>query len=129
MSKIKLDTILWCQPIVGPHLSALPIATDPTPDKVSLIGVTVDVTIIPVKKTMSDRTARGNVREDPFNAQIEFRSLGKVRKVQPSGPRRSVPIRDGGQLIVCKSIGVKCRPIAKERQTIAEIETRASVSR
>src|ERR1700755_721432 len=52
-----------------------------------------------------------------------------MRKIQASADRGPIPIRDRAYLILGKSIPVKCRPVAKFRQSIGPIHSGTPVAR
>lgn len=127
MPEIDLDSILGREPVVGPCLHALTITTDPAAHKVFLVGITTSVSNVIIKKAPADGAANWKVSIYTLDAEIELRRFGQMRKIESRGPSGSIPVSHRTDLIICKTISIKCCPVAQEGQPIGEIKAGAAI--
>jgi len=68
---VELQTISPTEPVVGPSLCALSLATYPTAQQLTLVRVAVEVSVVKVEKTMAQSATGRQVRVHTLDAQVE----------------------------------------------------------
>src|SRR4029077_11239278 len=114
--EIELHTIACVEPVIRPCLSTLALATNPTPQQIAVVHVSVEVSKVGVVETRNLLIIRHvNVRVNALEAKVKSWKFWQPRSVYPGTPYR--PLRIPGwqkdDLIVRETVPIKRQPISK----------------
>src|SRR5258708_10131143 len=78
----KLEAALRAEPVIHPRLLARSFASDPTAHDDFVVGIGVVVEQFEVRELARMASRGRRVGENPFDTQIKFRDVGKLREIQ-----------------------------------------------
>src|SRR6185437_5528554 len=81
MAITELNVGTWREPISQPALLASAPPSDPAADEVAIVGVAGMVALVPVERAWTEMRRHVHVVGDALKAQIEFRNLRNVGKI------------------------------------------------
>ena len=131
MPKSELEFIARAEPIGRPGLSALPLASHPTPHQMTRILKSSDPATVPVEGAICDiASAAGRIGIPSLHAEIQFRDPGKPGNVYSSEPCGYVGAKKGSDFVMFgQAFGVESRSIAESGNPITEIHPGATRAR
>src|SRR6266403_1320947 len=125
----KLEAALRAEPVIHPRLLARSFASDPAAHDDFVVGIGVVVEEFEVRELARMASRGRRVGENPFDTQIKFRDVRKLRQIQSPINGRAPRRINRVWIIAGHRVRVQRQPVPDKWQFVREIESTQAMAR